>query len=308
MQHSSPNAKNESYNIDWSKKEINTDDYDVNFVTAPWVCDLGVPPMQRVIGIIYDLIPNLLAVGALRFEQYIDVYDFALQHDKGFRYYLANADRVLCISDATRKDFLTLYKTACQLPSVLTDIPFGAIKYGKNLENKKPSVLLVNVLDWRKNLQVVQYVLERAATKVKFKLTVVGKERIARADAESFLSNMNDAGIEVEWLRDADDALLQQHYQSASLLLFPSIYEGLGLPILEAQEAGTPVISTNISSCPEVNMNPNLCFAPNDIKGMSEAVVNILNKDIAIVSGNELKKSLSIFLKKNQNPVDAFVL
>lgn len=294
--------------ITWTDQIIDPDDYDVNVVTAPWICNLGIPPMPNVIGIVYDLVPNLLASSCLRFPTYLDIYDFAQQHDLGFCYYLANAQRVICISDSTRIDFLNLYKTANQLPSLVTDIPFDCKIELPLAINKVPTVLLVNVLDWRKNLKNIELILIKAASRKNFNLRIVGKERIDLGEVHQFFSNMTKFGIDVEWYRDVDDDVLATQYAQASVLLFPSIYEGLGLPILEAQEVGVPVITSNISSCPEVNMNQNLCFDPNDIEGMASAVVDIIDGQASILRGDALRGALSCFLSSKRNPLEAFTL
>ena len=298
----------EKISVKWSENIVNPDGYDVNVVTAPWICTLGVPPMPRVVGIVYDLVPNLLASGCLRFPNYINIYDFSQQHDLGFRYYLANADRVICISDSTRNDFLNLYRTAHKLQSIITDIPF---EYDcdipvANLDTQ--TVLLVNVLDWRKNLKTIEQVLLNTNKKTRFKLRVVGKERIDIKDALKFFTKMADLGIDVEWHRDVDDNVLKHQYSQASILLFPSIYEGLGLPILEAQANGVPVITSNGSSCAEINLNSDLCFESNDVDAMAESLTNILLGKANVMSGNNLKASLDRFLLPKQNPVKAFSL
>ncbi|CAB3789242.1 hypothetical protein LMG28614_02831 [Paraburkholderia ultramafica] len=291
--------------VEWTSETINPDDFDVNVVTAPWICDLGVPPMPRVVGIVYDLVPNLLATACLRFPNELDVYDFARQHDLGFRYYLANAERVVCISESTRVDFMNLYRTADQVPSTITDIPFEC-QATTLAGSATRTVLLVNVLDWRKNLKNIELVLTAAAKLTSFRLKVVGKERISINDALRFFSNMERLGLDVEWHRDIDDEVLASQYAQASVLLFPSVYEGLGLPILEAQEYGVPVITSNVSSCSEVNMNASICFDPSDVAGMTASLVDIVNGKSGVLSGASLKATLDKYLASNCRPVEAF--
>ncbi|PQV49070.1 glycosyltransferase [Paraburkholderia sp. BL21I4N1] len=291
--------------IQWSEETIDPDEFDVNVVTAPWVCDLGVPPMPRVVGIVYDLVPNLLATGCLRFPNELDVYDFAQQHDVGFRYYLANAERIACISDSTRVDFMSLYRTANRVPSVITDISFECTASQLGTQATR-TVLLVNVLDWRKNLKNIELILTAAARLTSFRLRVVGKERIGMADALRFFSNMENLGLDVEWYRDVDDAVLANQYAQASVLLFPSVYEGLGLPILEAQEYGVPAITSNVSSCSEVNMNPGICFDPTDVAGMTASLVELVNGESDVLQGAPLRAALDRFLASNCRPLDVF--
>jgi len=71
-------------------------------------------------------------------------------------------------------------------------------------------------------------------------------------------------------------------YAAASVFVFPSRWEGFGIPPLEAMACGTPVVSSNRSSLPEVVGDAGLMVDPEDIDGMGEAILRILNdKDLA---------------------------
>src|SRR5262249_42829514 len=54
-------------------------------------------------------------------------------------------------------------------------------------------------------------------------------------------------------------------YNSADVFLYPSVFEGFGLPVLEAMACGTPVITSNVSSLPEVAANAGICLPPHDV-------------------------------------------
>jgi len=110
------------------------------------------------------------------------------------------------------------------------------------------------------------------------------------------------AGIPYAWYRDIDDDFLVEQYRKATVLLFPSYYEGLGLPILEAQQQGVPAISTDLSSCPEVNMNPDLCFAPDDVPGMADALGGILSGARPHLRGERLRQALFDRLATQRDP------
>lgn len=297
-----------SLTISWTEQTADPDEYNANFITAPWVCALGIPPLPRMVGIIYDLVPNLIACGCLRLPNYLDIYGFAQEHDVGFRYYLANASRVTCISDSTRMDFLNLYRTAHQLPSLITDIPFTCRPNVPLAVTGSNTVMLVNALDWRKNLKNIERVLALAARRTSFKLCVVGEERVTKNEAILFLKNIATSGIEVEWYRNVDDEFLASQYLQASVLLFPSLYEGLGLPILEAQEVGVPAITSNVSSCAEINMNRTLCFEPNDLEGMATSLVDVLVGKSAIAAGVELRLALGKFFADRGDSISVFDL
>jgi glycosyltransferase involved in cell wall biosynthesis len=70
-------------------------------------------------------------------------------------------------------------------------------------------------------------------------------------------------------------------YTTADLLLFPSLYEGFGYPVLEAQMCGTPVIGSNAGSLPEVAGDAARLFDPDDVSGMADAAVSLLEDEDA---------------------------
>jgi len=86
-------------------------------------------------------------------------------------------------------------------------------------------------------------------------------------------------GIEarVRWLADPDDDTLAEAYRSASLLLFPSLYEGFGWPVLEAMAFGLPVVCSNVGSLPEVLADPALAIDPADEPAFARAVSRLLD-------------------------------
>jgi glycosyltransferase involved in cell wall biosynthesis len=80
-------------------------------------------------------------------------------------------------------------------------------------------------------------------------------------------------------LGPVSDAMLLALYQCATALVYPSLYEGFGLPVLEAMACGTPVIASRAASIPEVAGDAGILLDPLDVNGWTEAIVNVLNDD-----------------------------
>lgn len=77
--------------------------------------------------------------------------------------------------------------------------------------------------------------------------------------------------------------IIEEHlpviYNSSSLFVFPSFYEGFGLPPLEAMACGVPVIASNASSIPEVVGDAAMLISPEDIEGISSAIIKVLTDE-----------------------------
>jgi glycosyltransferase involved in cell wall biosynthesis len=82
-------------------------------------------------------------------------------------------------------------------------------------------------------------------------------------------------GERVHLLGFVEDAALPHLYRSARALVFPSLFEGFGIPILEAQASGLPVAGANVSSIPEVVGEGGLLFAPADLEATADAIVRV---------------------------------
>ena len=265
--------------VKWSHQAVNTDHFDLCFITTPWLCAKGLPPIKNSIGIVYDLVPNLLALECLRFPSHMEIYKFAHEHNIGFKYYIDHCQQVLCISESTRNDLLRLCPDAARIPHLFVDVPFPKARRTSHAQTSDGSILLVNALDWRKNFKGIERMLTKVADQGKgLSITVIGRERMPLKYAMHFLRSLEAKGMAVNWFRDAEESLLQHMYHSSDMLLFPSLYEGLGLPILEAQASGLPVISSSNSSCKEVNMNPSLTFDTSDEAGMVNALMSLTQR------------------------------
>jgi glycosyltransferase involved in cell wall biosynthesis len=75
---------------------------------------------------------------------------------------------------------------------------------------------------------------------------------------------------------NGDDSVLGQLYRDATAFVYPSLYEGFGLPPLEAMAHGCPVVTSNTSSLPEVVGGAGEFFSPNDIDEQAQAIFNVV--------------------------------
>ena len=88
--------------------------------------------------------------------------------------------------------------------------------------------------------------------------------------------NLGERIIFLDFVSETDLPLL---YNAASVFVYPSLYEGFGLPLLEAMACGVPVITSNKSSLPEIAGEAGILVNPEDAGEMREAIISVLDDD-----------------------------
>jgi len=160
------------------------------------------------------------------------------------------AARVLAVSELTKRDLIELY-----------GIPDGKIVVTPNgvdpaftpdgpSPNGEPYALFVGALQPRKDARIAIEALALLGDRAP-KLVVVGKDKGGRGEAERTATQNGLAG-RVEFRGHVPQEELAALYRGATCLLFPSRYEGFGLPVVEAMASGTPVVATAAGAVPEV--------------------------------------------------------
>jgi glycosyltransferase involved in cell wall biosynthesis len=183
---------------------------------------------------------------------------------------------LLCISEATRRDLVRLFPRAEPIASV---IPLAAdARFGEPVEParlERPYVLAVGTLEPRKNL--VRLVAAFAALpdelRASHQLALVGPEGW---DMDEILRAAAASPEDVTLLGHVDEDRLHALYAGAACFAYPSLYEGFGLPVLEAMAAGAPVVTSTVSSLPEVAGNAGLLADPRDVRSIRDALAAVL--------------------------------
>ncbi len=143
-------------------------------------------------------------------------------------------------------------------------------------------VLAVGTLEPRKNLTT----LLEAFARLQRAAAIDPALRIVLAGARGWLEEpifrtVRSLGLEqvVHFPGFIDDDDLPAVYSGAALFVFPSLYEGFGLPLLEAMACGVPVITSNISSMPEVAGDAAMLVDPRDVDGLAAAIAQVLRDE-----------------------------
>jgi glycosyltransferase involved in cell wall biosynthesis len=199
-----------------------------------------------------------------------------------------NAAAVITGSESTRRDLIELYEVE---PERITVTPYAADPIyqpmdrdearqavRKRLRVPVPYLLSVGVLQPRKNLPRLVRAYNRIARGIPHRLVLVGKEGWAGEALQQAISEA-PPGREPIFTGYVPDADLPALYAGADLFVYPSLYEGFGLPPLEAMACGTPVITSNTSSLPEVVGDAGVMVDPLDTEALADAIVSLLNDE-----------------------------
>ncbi len=234
----------------------------------------------------------------------ITVYDLSFLHfPERFpplqRYYLSSqtrrscrrAKRIITISQSSRQDVhhffdVPLSRIDVVVPGVdavyrpLAETAVSAFRANHGLER---FVLHVGTLQPRKNISVLIEAMARLEDP-EVKLVLVGGKGWLYDD---IFRQVQTLGLieRVIFTGYVPDDELPLWYNAAELLVFPSLYEGFGLPILEAMACGTPVIASNSSSIPEAVGEAGMLFAPSDVE-------SLVNQMTAVLTNSDLQNKL----------------
>jgi alpha-1,3-rhamnosyl/mannosyltransferase len=200
---------------------------------------------------------------------------------------IAHADQIITVSEATRRDLLEFYDVdASRVHAVLSgaslagrDDTTGGGSRPSQLDGIDRYILFVSTIEPRKNLDVLISAFERVADDgYTGHLVVVGR---VGWKAEGTVTRMKKSrhAAKIRHLDYVDRSDLAALYGHADLFVMPSLYEGFGLPILEAMASGTPVIAANSSSLPEVGGTAARYFAPDNPDALAREILAVVNDD-----------------------------
>lgn len=208
--------------------------------------------------------------------------------DLGTRLSVRCADVVIADSEATRRDVLHFYGIAHDRVVVAHPGPLPLVEVQEDearrtlakfgLGDGRPYVLHVGTLQPRKNLRRLIQAWARVIARpdlAGMRLVLAGGPGWGSEDlrAEVEATGLQSSVVLTGYVSDTEKAALMR---SARAYVFPSLYEGFGFPVLEAQAAGIPVACSNVSSLPEVAGDAALLFDPLDVEAIARALETIV--------------------------------
>jgi len=191
------------------------------------------------------------------------------------------ADHIICISESTRRDLIRILNVPIEKTSVvhlgfsLTTAPQES---PRGLQKPSNFILYVGSRKGHKNFYGLLHAYAKSDfLKDKYSLVCFGGGEFTTNEIALY----EGLGLNSNQVQQAsgDDAVMQGYYKLAKVFVYPSLYEGFGIPPLEAMSFNCPVVCSNTSSMPEVVGNAALMFDPNNYDSIKLAIEKVIENE-----------------------------
>ncbi|KAF0142481.1 MAG: Glycosyltransferase [Stygiobacter sp.] len=277
-------------------------DFDIYFTTNILVPIVNLPKTKRI-SVVHDVIHKVhKQYYPLSYRAYLDLF---LPRS------LKLSDRIITVSEHSKMDISRYYKIDLERISIVhangatnlrplnsaecVDIERIRKKY--NLPQK--FILFVGSLENRKNIVSLIKIAEKLNIKgIDLPLVLIGKPGYG---FNQYKKTIDENSRFVKHLGFVDDQDLVYIYNAAFALVFPSFYEGFGIPPLEAMKCGVPVLASNTSSLPEVIGTGGILVDPTDIDGFVDELIKLHsdNNYYLMMKTRGLERSQIFSIKKS---------
>lgn len=245
-------------------------------------CPVNVVPLVGTV-------PSVVTVHDLAFIEHPEAFHASKRRylDLMTRLSVRRARRIIAVSAHTKRDLVERYRVP---PDKVTVIPNAADDRFRPADdtdavsrfratNHLPAryILFVGTLEPRKNLRrLVEAFASVSENTRDVTLVIIGASGWLTSDLAPLVRErgLTERVIFKGYVPDAD---LPHWYQAAAVFCYPSLYEGFGLPVLEAMACGTPVVASDTSAIPEVAGDAALLVNPTDVTALAGALTDVLN-------------------------------
>jgi len=251
--------------------------------------DVFAPKGARRVITVYDMISERFPA-EFAGSHFTDAKRFAISH----------ADHILCISENTQHDLIELFGIAAERTSVVClgydEFALSAAEEGgaSYQEGSRPYLLYVGSRGGYKNFEgLARAYANSSYLRSVFSVLCFGGGAFTRDELAVF-QQLKLSDIHVRQISGSDN-LLASMYKNAAVFVYPSLYEGFGIPPLEAMSMGCPVVCSNTSSIPEVVGDAGEYFDPNDIESMRVSIETVLqstSRRQELVTKGHVRRSL----------------
>jgi glycosyltransferase involved in cell wall biosynthesis len=232
---------------------------------------------------VYDMIHEI-------FNKDLSIFDGTIKAKKSS---IDRANKIICISESTRQDLLRIYEVDPAKVSVV-HLGFELFRVSPNpsealTELYKPFLLFVGIRSGYKNfLGLLRAVSTSTRLLQDFEIVAFGGGKFSTQELQS-IHSLGFRADQVKHIEGGDDKLACL-YQAATAFIYPSLYEGFGLPPLEAMSMGCPVVASKTSSMPEVLGDAACFFDPSSSEDIRRSIEQVVYSDAKSAELKELGK------------------
>ncbi len=236
------------------------------------------------IGIEKTGIKSIVTIHDLIFIRFPELYkatDRKIYYKK-YRHACQVADHIIAISEQSKSDIIEFFKIEPQKISVIYQsinsifYDFCNVNLLEETQKKyglpRKFILSVGTIEARKNIKPVLQAI--SDSNFELPLVIVGKPTKYLKTIQPLIHKL---GGQLIFLHGVNDEELSRIYRLAQLMIYVSVFEGFGLPIVEAQAAGCPVITSKVSSMPEAGGDAAHYVSPNSVPEISNAINKLID-------------------------------
>lgn len=234
------------------------------------------------------IVPQIMTIHDLAFEHYPQFVPYWVKHfyKKYTPLYCNKAQKITTVSNYTKQDIIQQYQIRPEKIEVIyngVNEHFSSVTpvdLKSNLKPESPYFIFIGAVHPRKNVLnlLKAFELFKNEKTTDLKLLIIGRKAWMNADLEEYLTSMTYKN-DIVWIEQCPRTSLIYLLQNAFALVYPSLFEGFGIPLVEAMQAGVPIICSNTSSLPEIAQDAALYFSPTDIGAIKNILLQLLEND-----------------------------
>lgn len=224
---------------------------------------------------------KIVTIHDLIFKRLPQLYSLTdrLIYNKKFFHACKNADKIIAISNQTKRDIIEYYNIPDEKITVIYQ-GCNPLFYDKASENElqlakekfslpNDFLLTVGTIEKRKN--VLNVVKALYYFKIKIPYVIIGRKTLYFKEIEKYAKNHGILN-QIIFLNNVNNTDLRAIYQLCNIFIYPSVYEGFGIPVLEAQNSGVPVITSEFGSTSEAAGQGAILINPHNPKSIGIAI------------------------------------
>jgi glycosyltransferase involved in cell wall biosynthesis len=224
-------------------------------------------------------IPGIVTIHDLLFKRLPEYYKPADRfiYDQKTRLVCKNASKIIAISKATRKDLIKFY--GVDENKIIVIPPVSSFEVQTKIHgtvhrdiNTKPYLLCISGFEKRKNIE--RLIAAYSQSSRYWQLVIAGKKGNTATDCLKLVENLNlKQKITIHF--NPTDAEIRSYYLNACAFIYPSHYEGFGIPVLDALQFNLPILTSECTSMAEIAGDAALYFSSLNIESIAESIDRI---------------------------------